>query len=68
MMYKSNAFGYVTIMIILTLNMAANDGEMLFHYGGDSNLYIFSLLHMYCIFLLFKILFITAILRLFQTT
>lgn len=67
MMYKSNAFGYVTIMIILTLNMAANDGEMLFYYG-DSNLYIFSLLHMYCIFLLFKMVFITAILKLFQTT
>ena len=33
MMYKSNAFGYLIIMIILTLNMATNDGEMLFHFG-----------------------------------
>ena len=28
MMFNTNAFGYVTILIILTLNMATNDGEL----------------------------------------
>jgi len=38
MMFYTNPFGYVTILMILSLNMATNDGEMLFHFA-DSNKY-----------------------------
>jgi hypothetical protein len=38
MMCKNILFGFATILIILTVNMATNDdGEMLFHFA-DSNL------------------------------
>jgi len=37
-MCKNIVFGFATILIILTVNMATNDdGEMLFHFA-DSNL------------------------------
>ena len=38
MIFNKNPFGYVTILMILTLNIATNDGEMLFHFA-DSNKY-----------------------------
>ena len=34
-MFKINAFVYVIVMIILNLNMATNDGEMLFHFSDN---------------------------------
>jgi len=51
MMFKFNMFGYVTILIILSLSMATNDGEMLFHFA-DSNLYYCYLYTTYSTFVL----------------
>ena len=56
MIFKTNAFSYVTtILMILSLKMATNDGEMLYHLA-DSNLE-------YCLLripLILKLIFITV--------
>ncbi len=43
-MFNTSVFDYVTSLMILSLNMATNDGEMLFHFA-DSNKYN------YCIYI-----------------
>ena len=36
MMFQTNAFGCIMILMILYLNMATNDGEMLFHFANSN--------------------------------